>query len=181
MHCPAPPSHFMKVWKPKIHSCQLHHRSHTAPLLPPFSLCLSVPPPLHLSILVTLPPLPSSAYPSPIFHSSPLPPLSISPPPLFLLLSSTGLVDIVYGSGPHVVVLTSQGELYSCGHNSYGQLGHGCTSVTGQGMSPRCIVEGIAGVRITKVACGGHHTLALGPQGEVGLVCEVCGMRVDSV
>lgn len=88
-------------------------------------------------------------------------------------------MDIVYGSGPHVVVLTLQGELYSCGHNSYGQLGHGCTSVTGQGMSPRCIVEGIAGVRITKVACGGHHTLALGPQGEVGMACGVCG--VDNV
>ena len=90
-------------------------------------------------------------------------------------------MDIVCGSGPHVVVLTSQGELYSFGHNSYGQLGHGCTSVTGQGMSPRCIVEGIAGVCITKVACGGHHTLALGPQGEVGVARGVCGVRVDNV
>ena len=77
-------------------------------------------------------------------------------------------MDIAYGSGPHVIMLTSQGELYSCGHNSYGQLGHSCTSVTGQGMFPRRIVDGVTGVRITKVACGGHHSLALGPQGEVG-------------
>lgn len=84
------------------------------------------------------------------------------------------MLDIAYGSGPHVLMLTSQGELYSCGHNGYGQLGQGSSSATSQGMLPRRIVGGFAGVHIVKVACGGHHSLALDSQGVVsgGRMCE---------
>ena len=74
---------------------------------------------------------------------------------------------MAYGSGPHVLMLTSRGELYSCGHNGYGQLGQGSSSVTGQGMFPRRVVGGFVGVRIVKVACGGHHSLAVDSQGMV--------------
>lgn len=85
------------------------------------------------------------------------------------------MLDIAYGSGPHVLMLTSQGELYSCGHNGYGQLGQGSSSATSQGMLPRRIVGGFAGVHIVKVACGGHHSLAVDSQGVVssGRVWEV--------
>ena len=66
-----------------------------------------------------------------------------------------------------MVALTLQGEVYSWGHNGYGQLGQGASITTGQGMIPRRLNGDFTGVRIVSVACGGHHTVAVTASGEV--------------
>ena len=82
---------------------------------------------------------------------------------------------LTFGSGPHVLALTAQGELYSWGHNGYGQLGLGASPfTTGQGSFPQRINGGLLGVQIASVACGGHHTLALSVEGEVCVCVCVC-------
>lgn len=88
---------------------------------------------------------------------------------LFISLSifSTGIKELAFGSGPHVVALTEAGELYCWGHNGYGQLGQGVALNIGQGAHPLKIEGVLRGVTITSVACGGHHTLALSSEGEV--------------
>ena len=78
-----------------------------------------------------------------------------------------GVVDIVFGSGPHVIALAKSGELYSWGHNGYGQLGLGVAITTSQGTIPHCIRGCLEGLKVTEVACGGHHTLALTSEGMV--------------
>jgi RCC1 and BTB domain-containing protein len=82
-------------------------------------------------------------------------------------LSKKGVVHLAYGSGPHVLALTSEGELYSWGHNGYGQLGLGTSITTGQGTIPRRLCGDFSGVRIVSVACGGHHTIAVTATGKV--------------
>ena len=84
-----------------------------------------------------------------------------------MVLLSPGVVDIAYGSGPHVVAMTTAGELHSWGHDSYGQLGLGVLINTSQGTIPRRIRGELEGVRVAHVACGGHHTLALTAEGQV--------------
>ena len=70
-----------------------------------------------------------------------------------------------------MLALTSEGELYSWGHNGYGQLGLAGSPTIGNSWGcPQKITGGLSGVRIIKVACGGHHTLALGTDGEVGAI-----------
>ena len=66
-----------------------------------------------------------------------------------------------------MVAMTSQGELYSWGHNGYGQLGLGASVTTGQGTIPRRLCGDFSGVRIVSVACGGHHTIAVTAAGKV--------------
>ncbi len=73
----------------------------------------------------------------------------------------------MYGSGPHVVAVTTNGQLYTWGHNGYGQLGQGISITIGQGCTPGRVRGVLDSVRVTKVACGGHHTLALTQGGEV--------------
>ena len=55
----------------------------------------------------------------------------------------------------HLMAITEDGELYSCGYNARGQLGlehitHVCT--------PK-LVRSLAAVRVTKVACSYYHTI----------------------
>ena len=78
----------------------------------------------------------------------------------------TGVCDVAYGSGPHVVVITVDGELFSWGHNGYGQLGQGLAITNVHVTSPHKIEGPLYGVKIAKVACGGHHTLALSTEGK---------------
>jgi RCC1 and BTB domain-containing protein len=83
-------------------------------------------------------------------------------------LSGKGVVHLAYGSGPHVVALTTGGELYTWGHNGYGQLGLGAGVTTGQGSIPRRVGGGsLSAAKIVSVACGGHHTVAVTGAGEV--------------
>lgn len=48
-------------------------------------------------------------------------------------LCQKNIIDLAYGSGPHVLALTKTGEVYSWGHNGYCQLGNGNTN---HGLSP---------------------------------------------
>lgn len=78
------------------------------------------------------------------------------------------LSGIAYGSGPHVLAYTESGELYSWGHNGYCQLGNGSTN---QGLTPYLVTTHLHNKRVTGIAAGSHHSLALTEEGEVG-ACE---------
>jgi RCC1 and BTB domain-containing protein len=58
----------------------------------------------------------------------------------------------------------SDGEIYSWGHNGYCQLGNGGST---QGLCPSLINTNVLGKKVTKVACGSHHSMALTQDGEV--------------
>ncbi|XP_072180243.1 RCC1 and BTB domain-containing protein 1-like [Diadema setosum] len=79
-------------------------------------------------------------------------------------LCQKGLCTMSFGSGPHVVAATENGEIFSWGHNGYCQLGNGCTN---QGMLPYQISTNLGDSKIMRLACGSHHTLALTDKGEV--------------
>ena len=55
----------------------------------------------------------------------------------------------------HLLAVSDTGELYSCGYNARGQLGHG--QIT-QVPSPR-LVTALLGMRVEKVACSYYHTV----------------------
>ncbi|GFO40077.1 rcc1 and BTB domain-containing protein 1 [Plakobranchus ocellatus] len=80
------------------------------------------------------------------------------------LLCQKNIVDLAFGSGPHVVAISKAGEVYSWGHNGYCQLGNGGSN---PGCTPALITPSLANRMITKVACGSHHTMALSADGEV--------------
>ena len=82
--------------------------------------------------------------------------------------------EVSYGCGPHVLLLTVKGHVYSWGSNGYGELGHGRTSVY-EG-TPKLIDDlQLSGVMITHIACGGFHSLALSNSGEV-IIVKTCGL-----
>ncbi|KAM3861697.1 RCC1 and BTB domain-containing protein 1-like isoform 2-T2 [Diretmus argenteus] len=69
-----------------------------------------------------------------------------------------------YGSGPHILLATEEGELFAWGHNSYSQLGNGSTN---QGVAPVLVSTNLLNKKVTEVACGSHHSMALTDSGEV--------------
>ncbi|XP_064826628.1 RCC1 and BTB domain-containing protein 1-like isoform X3 [Oncorhynchus masou masou] len=79
-------------------------------------------------------------------------------------LQGKKVVSLSYGSGPHVLLATEGGELFAWGHNGYSQLGNGTTN---QGVSPILVSTNLQNKKITQVACGSHHSLALTHDGEV--------------
>eukprot|EP00854_Cymbomonas_tetramitiformis_P033295 gene33295-42645_t len=66
--------------------------------------------------------------------------------------------------------ITFSGEVYSWGLNNYGQLGWEVPTEKGKAGSgfyePR-LVEALQGKRVTQIASGEHHTLALTKNGAV--------------
>ncbi|XP_056272847.1 probable E3 ubiquitin-protein ligase HERC4 [Pseudoliparis swirei] len=75
----------------------------------------------------------------------------------------------------HTAILTKNGAVFTFGSGQYGQLGHNSFA---DELRPRLVVE-LWGAKVTKVACGRHHTLALtdsnrvysfgcGEQGQLG-------------
>ncbi|KAH3708324.1 RCC1 and BTB domain-containing protein 1-like isoform X2 [Dreissena polymorpha] len=74
------------------------------------------------------------------------------------------IVDVAFGSGPHVLAVTDTGEVYSWGHNGYCQLGNGGST---QGVVPLLVSTNLQGRRVSKVACGSHHSMALTIEGEI--------------
>lgn len=66
-----------------------------------------------------------------------------------------------------MLAITKDGELYSWGHNGYCQLGNGGTN---QGLSPGLISSNLIGRKVTEVACGSHHSMALTNEGEVSRI-----------
>nr|CAD7577020.1 unnamed protein product [Timema californicum] len=77
--------------------------------------------------------------------------------------SSTRLARFSYGTGPHVVAYTKNGDLYSWGNNGYCELGNGTSNPC---FVPTLIILP-ASKEVVDVACGSHHTLALTRDGEV--------------
>ncbi|XP_063743420.1 RCC1 and BTB domain-containing protein 1-like isoform X4 [Eleginops maclovinus] len=69
-----------------------------------------------------------------------------------------------YGSGPHILLATEDGELFAWGHNGYSQLGNGTTN---QGVAPVLVSANLLNKKVTEVACGSHHSMALTDSGEV--------------
>nr|XP_033804087.1 RCC1 and BTB domain-containing protein 1 isoform X1 [Geotrypetes seraphini]XP_033804088.1 RCC1 and BTB domain-containing protein 1 isoform X1 [Geotrypetes seraphini]XP_033804089.1 RCC1 and BTB domain-containing protein 1 isoform X1 [Geotrypetes seraphini]XP_033804091.1 RCC1 and BTB domain-containing protein 1 isoform X1 [Geotrypetes seraphini]XP_033804092.1 RCC1 and BTB domain-containing protein 1 isoform X1 [Geotrypetes seraphini]XP_033804093.1 RCC1 and BTB domain-containing protein 1 isof len=69
-----------------------------------------------------------------------------------------------YGTGPHVLLCTEDGEVYAWGHNGYSQLGNGTTT---QGVSPLLICTNLLNKKVQEVACGSHHSVTLTSDGEV--------------
>ncbi|XP_077172731.1 RCC1 and BTB domain-containing protein 2 [Paroedura picta] len=68
------------------------------------------------------------------------------------------------GTGPHVVAATTNGELYTWGHNSYSQLGNGTTN---HSLLPCQVSTNLANKKVVEVACGSHHSMVLTSEGEV--------------
>nr|CAD7459960.1 unnamed protein product [Timema tahoe] len=68
-----------------------------------------------------------------------------------------------YGTGPHVVAYTENGDLYSWGNNGYCELGNGTSNPC---LVPTQIIPSVS-KEVVDVACGSHHTLALTRDGEV--------------
>ena len=66
-----------------------------------------------------------------------------------------------------MLAYTESGELYSWGHNGYCQLGNGSTN---QGLTPYLVTTHLQNKRVTKIAAGSHHSLALTEDGEVSSV-----------
>ncbi|XP_061683885.1 RCC1 and BTB domain-containing protein 2 isoform X1 [Syngnathoides biaculeatus] len=80
------------------------------------------------------------------------------------ILCGKKIVSLSYGTGPHVVIATSDGEVYAWGHNGYSQLGNGTTI---HGLIPALVSTNLQNKKVTEVACGSHHTIALTTEGEV--------------
>ncbi|XP_030420591.1 RCC1 and BTB domain-containing protein 1 isoform X2 [Gopherus evgoodei] len=72
--------------------------------------------------------------------------------------------NLSYGSGPHVILSTEDGEVYAWGHNGYSQLGNGTTN---QGITPVQVCTNLLIKRVIEVACGSHHSMALSSDGDV--------------
>ncbi|XP_028577631.1 RCC1 and BTB domain-containing protein 1 isoform X3 [Podarcis muralis] len=72
--------------------------------------------------------------------------------------------SLSYGSGPHVILSTEDGEVYAWGHNGYSQLGNGTTN---QGVTPIQICTNLLIKKVIEVACGSHHSIALSSDGDV--------------
>ncbi|XP_033957192.1 RCC1 and BTB domain-containing protein 1 isoform X1 [Pseudochaenichthys georgianus] len=74
------------------------------------------------------------------------------------------VVSLSYGSGPHVLLATEDGQLFAWGHNGYSQLGNGNTN---QALSPLLVTANPQNKKVREVACGSHHSMALTQDGEV--------------
>ncbi|VDK51388.1 unnamed protein product [Anisakis simplex] len=79
-------------------------------------------------------------------------------------LSGRGVVSLAFGSGPHVLALCQNGEVFSWGHNAFGQLGIGSTTV---GIVPNLVGDALSGHNVIQIACGSHHSVAVTDRGEV--------------
>ncbi|XP_058479345.1 RCC1 and BTB domain-containing protein 1-like isoform X1 [Solea solea] len=79
-------------------------------------------------------------------------------------LSGKKVVSLSYGSGPHILLATEDGELFSWGHNGYSQLGNRTTK---QAVAPFLVTAYMLKQKVTEVACGSHHSMALTESGEV--------------
>ncbi|XP_030193118.1 RCC1 and BTB domain-containing protein 2 isoform X1 [Gadus morhua] len=80
------------------------------------------------------------------------------------ILCGKKIVSLSYGTGPHVVLATSDGEVFAWGHNGYSQLGNGTTN---HGLIPALVSTNLLNKKVMEVACGSHHTIALTTDGEV--------------
>ncbi|KAM4560343.1 RCC1 and BTB domain-containing protein 1 isoform 2-T2 [Odontesthes bonariensis] len=90
--------------------------------------------------------------------------VSIIVPKKLDFLHGKKVFSLSYGSGPHVLLSTDDGQLFAWGHNGYSQLGNGTTS---QGLSPVLITSNLQNKKVVEVSCGSHHSMARSADGEV--------------
>lgn len=60
--------------------------------------------------------------------------------------------------------MIADGLLFAWGHNGYSQMG---TASTNLGLSPVQVTASLQNKKVTEVACGSHHSMALTHDGEV--------------
>ncbi|KAG9491407.1 hypothetical protein GDO78_000091 [Eleutherodactylus coqui] len=89
---------------------------------------------------------------------------SIIDPRCVSVLSGKKIESLSCGSGPHVVIITSDGEVYSWGHNAYSQLGNGSTN---QALIPCQVSTNLVNKKVVSVACGSHHSMVSTSDGEL--------------
>eukprot|EP01087_Luapelamoeba_hula_P020420 TRINITY_DN6962_c0_g2_i1.p1 TRINITY_DN6962_c0_g2~~TRINITY_DN6962_c0_g2_i1.p1 ORF type:complete len:1443 (-),score=212.90 TRINITY_DN6962_c0_g2_i1:159-3968(-) len=66
------------------------------------------------------------------------------------------------------LVLSKQGEIYSFGCGDHGQLGHKKGNLTGyRALVPRKITSTLSGIKITKIAAGHDHSMAVTDRGKL--------------
>lgn len=82
--------------------------------------------------------------------------------PGWSLVEEKGIVQIACGED-HIIYLNNQGEVYSWGANSLGQLGLGDYVYRQQPEK----ITGLSGTKIKQIACGSNHTALLTDRGEV--------------
>jgi len=78
---------------------------------------------------------------------------------------STGgvrMTDVACGRA-HAALLSERGEIFTFGEGSRGQLGHGVL----EGTEQPCLVEGLTGLEVTMVGCGGWHSAAVTRDGDL--------------
>lgn len=75
-------------------------------------------------------------------------------------------IEAVFCGVSHSMAVASTGAAYTWGNNESGQCGHGGSVASVAVLSPR-VVEGLKGVRVTAMAGGWAHTLALTRCGQV--------------
>lgn len=79
-------------------------------------------------------------------------------------------IDMLSECTLSIPVYCAEGEVYAWGHNGYSQLGNGTTN---HGLIPALVSTNLINKRVTEVACGSHHTIALTTEGEVRIIsCE---------
>ena len=79
-----------------------------------------------------------------------------------LVKINNNFISIVWGYH-HSAGITIEGELYTWGRGVFGQLGHG----NNQSTSNPQLVSGLSKYRISQVACGWQHSMALTDEGQV--------------
>ncbi|XP_017798859.1 PREDICTED: probable E3 ubiquitin-protein ligase HERC4 [Habropoda laboriosa] len=84
-------------------------------------------------------------------------------PRMVKTLGTSTVVQVACGK-KHALALTNNGELYSWGFNSEGQLGLG-TDVECE-LKPK-LISTLIGVPIAFIACGGYHSIAISKSGAV--------------
>ncbi|XP_073978964.1 HECT and RLD domain containing E3 ubiquitin ligase 4 isoform X2 [Rhodnius prolixus] len=73
---------------------------------------------------------------------------------------STSIRTIACGK-THTLVVTSGGEVYSCGSNDFGELGHN------NARTKLHLVNGLSAYKVKYAACGENHSMALNEWGQV--------------
>jgi alpha-tubulin suppressor-like RCC1 family protein len=87
---------------------------------------------------------------------------SYDKPILNQYLNNEFVIDISCGFG-HTLVLTSCGEVYAWGENSFGQIGNGCND---NQLIP-IKVKGFNNEKVVMISCGYYHSMAITEYGHV--------------
>ncbi|XP_071455632.1 probable E3 ubiquitin-protein ligase HERC4 [Hetaerina americana] len=84
-------------------------------------------------------------------------------PKIVRSLAAVNIVQLASGIA-HTLAIANNGDLYSWGSNTYGQLGIG---TVGEDVSKPQLVKSLAGIPLAFIACGGFHSFAVSKSGTV--------------